>query len=203
VPGALIETAFCFSDARAQLNRRQFFAALFEIDTDKSNGPVSFRMLRLDCPDLLLGVLSRSASENEILSYLAAGVTGFILEPSDDAEVVHAILEIMKGAIYIPTNIGKYSACETQMERSGSRSSCSRLTPRQSAVLRLLLKGHSNKEIARQLDLSPYTVKIHVSALLRFFAVQKRSGLLAAAAMRSRMPAIGARTAVVRRTSSL
>jgi DNA-binding NarL/FixJ family response regulator len=49
-------------------------------------------------------------------------------------------------------------------------------------VLGLLLKGYSNKEIARQLNLSPHTVKIHVSALLRCFAVQKRSSLAVAAA---------------------
>jgi DNA-binding CsgD family transcriptional regulator len=49
-------------------------------------------------------------------------------------------------------------------------------------VLRLLLKGYSNKEIARQLNLSPHTVKIHVGALLRRFAVQRRSNLAVAAA---------------------
>ena len=49
-------------------------------------------------------------------------------------------------------------------------------------MLRLLLRGYSNKEIARQLNLSPNTVKIHVGALLRSFAVQRRSNLAVAAA---------------------
>jgi DNA-binding NarL/FixJ family response regulator len=55
------------------------------------------------------------------------------------------------------------------------------LTPRQQAVLTLLQQGYSNKAIARALDLSPYTVKVHVSALLRWFAVRNRSDLMAAA----------------------
>ena len=54
------------------------------------------------------------------------------------------------------------------------------LTPRQQTVLTLLQQGYSNKEIARAMDLSPYTVKVHVSALLRWFAVRNRSDLMAA-----------------------
>jgi DNA-binding NarL/FixJ family response regulator len=51
------------------------------------------------------------------------------------------------------------------------------LTGRQSDVLRLLLNGFSNKEIARELNVSPHTVKIHVGALLRHFAVERRTDL--------------------------
>jgi DNA-binding NarL/FixJ family response regulator len=186
VPYALIAEASCFADARERLNRGEFFAAIFDIDADELNGPISFRTLRVDCPNLILGVLSRTASAGDILSYLAAGVTGYVLEKSGQTEVERAFREIFNGAIYIPPNVIETTACEPEFALPALRRNCCRLTPRQTGVLRLLLKGYSNKEIARQLNLSPHTVKIHVSALLRCFAVKTRSNLtVAAAALRA------------------
>ena len=186
VASASISEAFCLADARAQLNRDEFVAAIFDIDADELNGPVSCRTLRVDCPHLILGVLSRTATAGDILSYLAAGVTGYILERSGQTEVERAVREILNGAIYIPPNVIEPAACEPEFAIPALRRNWCRLTPRQDGVLRLLLKGHSNKEIARQLNLSPHTVKIHVGALLRCFAVQKRSNLaVAAAALRA------------------
>ena len=52
-------------------------------------------------------------------------------------------------------------------------------TPRQHQVLELLLQGHSNKLIARQLDITESTVKEYVSALLKKFDVKRRAELMA------------------------
>jgi DNA-binding NarL/FixJ family response regulator len=182
VPGTSIAEALCFADARARLNLGKFFVAIFDVNTGEVNGPTSFRMLRLDCPHLILALVSRTASAGDIVSYLAAGVTGYILEGSGQAEVERAVREILNGAIYIPPNVIEPAAYEPEFALHALRRNCCRLTPRQNGVLGLLLKGYSNKEIARQLNLSPHTVKIHVSALLRYFAVQKRSSLAVAAA---------------------
>ncbi len=182
IPGASIAEAFCFADARALLNRGEFFAAIFDVDADELNGPIGFRTLRVDCPHLILGVLSRAASAGDILSYLAAGVAGYILEASGQTEVERAVREILNGAIYIPPGVIEPKAYDSESALPALRRDRCHLTPRQNRVLGLVLKGYSNKEIARQLKLSPHTVKIHVSALLRCFAVQKRSSLAVAAA---------------------
>jgi DNA-binding NarL/FixJ family response regulator len=181
VPSASIVEAVGFGDARARLNRDGFFAAIFHLDADGLDGPVSFRTLRGDCPDLILGVMSRSANAGDILGYVAAGVSGVILETSGYAEVQRAVRDILHGVIYIPPDVVSATACEPHVVRPSLRRDPRHLTPRQNGVLGLLLKGYSNKQIARELDLSPHTVKIHVSALLRSFAVDKRSGLTLAA----------------------
>jgi DNA-binding NarL/FixJ family response regulator len=110
---SIVETS-CFADARARLNRCEFFAAIFDIDADELNGPISFRTVRVDCPHLILGVLSRTASPSDILSYLAAGVTGYVLEKSGQTEVERAFRQILNGAIYIPPNVIEPTACEPE-----------------------------------------------------------------------------------------
>jgi DNA-binding NarL/FixJ family response regulator len=201
VPSASIVEAVGFADARARLNRDEFFAAIFHLDADELNGPVSFRTLHVDCPDLIMGVMSRSANAGDILGYVAAGVTGFILDRSGQMEVQRAVRVILNGAIYIPPDVIASTARESDVAPPALRRDPHRLTPRQNGVLDLLLKGYSNKEIARELDLSPHTVKIHVSALLRCFEVQKRSSLaLAASSLRGE--AIGHRAPLALQVSA-
>lgn len=48
------------------------------------------------------------------------------------------------------------------------------LTPRQASILKLIAEGRSNKEIARALAISPFTVRNHVSLLLRVLDVATR-----------------------------
>jgi DNA-binding NarL/FixJ family response regulator len=94
----------------------------------------------LDCPHLILALLSRTASAGYILSYLAAGATGYILEESGHAEVERAVREILNGAIYIPPNVIEPTAYESEFALAALRRNRCRLTPRQNAVLGLLLR---------------------------------------------------------------
>jgi DNA-binding NarL/FixJ family response regulator len=56
------------------------------------------------------------------------------------------------------------------------------LTNRHKDVLRLIVEGKSNKEIARDLTISPFTVRLHVSAVMRALGVETRSAAAGVAA---------------------
>jgi DNA-binding NarL/FixJ family response regulator len=179
VPRAAFEEASCFEDAKERLEREDFYAAIFNVDVGDRNKPGNFETLRAEHPRLILGVISWIDSASVILSYLAAGVTGYILGYSSQSEIECAIRAILRGAIYVPPSLVESEAGQPDLEPAATPL-CRHLkgvTRRQSAVLDLLLTGCSNKQIARDLGLSPHTVKIHVGALLRHFAVRRRADL--------------------------
>jgi len=186
LPGVSIVETSCFSDARAQLVSGDFFAAIFDIDRRDTNGPINFRTLRADHPQLIIGVLSRTDDAGVILRYLSEGVSGYILECSSQSEIECAIGAIIARAIYIPPSVmADADQPDQDLAVTSWRPKSRALTERQRSVLKLLQNRYSNKEIARELHLSHHTVKIHVSALLRYFSVESRIDLMVSASKAS------------------
>ncbi|MFK0310376.1 LuxR C-terminal-related transcriptional regulator [Pseudomonas sp. NPDC090233] len=100
---------------------------------------------------------------------LASGVDGFIGKSIAPEEIGSAILAIREGEVLV-----KYSPSGL-LPNLGSESELELLTHRQQEVLRLIAQGKTNKEIARALDISPFTVRIHVSSLLKALNVTTRT----------------------------
>ncbi|WP_043201295.1 LuxR C-terminal-related transcriptional regulator [Pseudomonas putida] len=100
---------------------------------------------------------------------MATGVDGFIGKSIAADEIGAAILAIRNGEVlvrYAPSGLLPNLAGDCAVEQ---------LTHRQQEVLRLIAQGKTNKEIAKALDISPFTVRIHVSSLLKVLGVSSRT----------------------------
>jgi len=115
----------------------------------------------------------------EIEFVLSSGINGFISKSVSPEETIAAINDVMAGEVVARTS----DEVLAHRERAGP-THLESLTPRQLEILRFLRAGLSNKEIARELDLSPFTVRSHVSALLKVLGVTSRSAASALAAGR-------------------
>ena len=127
------------------------------------------------CPIIAVSMLNDPI---EIDRIMGLGVNGFISKSVSSREMQEAIRNVMQGQIEV-----RYSdAMPVGNLSSQQRNSLDELTPRQIEILRLLRHGLSNKEIARKLDLSPFTVRSHVSALMKNLGVSNRAAASAVAA---------------------
>lgn len=116
---------------------------------------------------------------DEIENIISYGINGFISKSVSPAEIISAIKDVMNGEIAIRTSDEMLGHTTAPI-----LSHFEDLTSRQIEILRLLRGGLSNKEIARELDLSPFTVRTHVSALLKALGVSTRAAASALAAGR-------------------
>ncbi len=111
-----------------------------------------------------------------MLDALAAGAFGYIPKSLEPSAMIGAFQQILNGGIYAPTLLLTEPAAAPPPPMSTiDPQIISTLTPRQCDVLRLLGKGQANKEIARALDISEGTVKIHLAAIFRLLDVRNRT----------------------------
>ncbi len=159
-------------------------------------------------PETAVVILSASDDRRLVLETVRRGAKGFIPKTSSSKLMLSALRLVLSGGVYLPPAVldegldPEDVAADPMSHLDGGRmgghahASSSRpdaapppaadpsaipLTPRQREVLALLGQGKSNKEIARILDLSEGTVKLHVTAILKALNVNNRTGAVVAA----------------------
>lgn len=124
------------------------------------------------CP---VAVVSGIDDRRLIREMLRLGLDGFIPKTVKSEILLGAIRLMLAGGKYIPPDL--LGDSESSLTDVGGP----HITRRQLDVLQLIVRGASNREIASELELSEYTVRIHVAALLKLFAARNRTHLVAIA----------------------
>jgi two-component system, NarL family, nitrate/nitrite response regulator NarL len=143
-------------------------------------------------PNTPILVVTGTQDDALLLGLLKLGVAGFAPKSASGAIVEAAIRLILAGGRYLPPRLADIAAARVDSAREGdpsivkdasltsgpdpfNQAVLDRLTVRQIDVLKLVARGHSNKEIARTLGLAPSTVKTHLENLLAALGVANRT----------------------------
>ena len=156
----------------------EFELVLLDLGLPGCTGLQALERLRERFSNLPVVVVSAASDASSITSALDRGAMGFIPKTSPRDVLLNAIRLVVSGGIYVPVEALKH---QEQPAPSVQKPADLSLSPRQKEVLSLLLKGLPNKLIARKLDISENTTKIHVSAVLHALGAKTRTQALIAA----------------------
>ena len=143
---------------------------LMDLLLPKLDGLAATEIIHQRMPETKVLVLTNGLGEGtSVMKALRAGASGYLLKDTLASELFKAIKVVAQGQTYLPSQISRSLVEEIRTPVSEP------LTERERDVLRLLVQGNSNKEIAHTLHIAEETVKTHIKRIYGKLGVQSRT----------------------------
>jgi len=166
-------------EAIKEFRKHQPDVTLMDLRLPRMGGVEAIQRIRTEAPQARIIVLTTYDGDEDIYRALKAGARAYLLKGMTSEDLVTTIRAVHAGKSHIPAAIAEKLA-----ERMGTED----LTPREFDVLKEIVNGKSNKEIASELNVSEATVKTHINSLLGKLGVTDRTQAATAAIQRGIVP---------------
>jgi two-component system nitrate/nitrite response regulator NarL len=149
---------------------------LLDLNMPGMSGVETLQLMKQDCPDAAVLMLTVSEDADDLGAALRAGASGYLIKNIDADYLIRAIRRAAAGETVVAEAMtGKLVAqLQAGTRRDEPASELDKLTPREKDIIACLARGESNKVIARTLDLAESTVKIHVQNVLKKLKLSSR-----------------------------
>ncbi len=153
-------------EARALYRTHRPDVTLMDLRLPDISGTETLQAIRSEYPDARIVMISTYVCDEEIYGALQAGAMAYLVKSVQRDELMRAVRKAAQGQRHIPAEVAA---------RLAERVSRSQLSSRETEVLRLLVAGRRNREIAQALDITEGTVKLHVSSILAKLGADDRT----------------------------
>jgi DNA-binding NarL/FixJ family response regulator len=155
---------------------------LLDVHMPGGGGKAVIEAIRPNHPEVSFLALSVSDTPEDVIAVIRAGARGYVTKTISGPELIDAVVRVAEGdAVFSPRLAGFVLDAFASMpgvEVPGPLDpELDTLSPREREVLRLIARGYTYKEIARELTISIKTVESHVSAVLRKLQLSTRHEL--------------------------
>jgi DNA-binding NarL/FixJ family response regulator len=133
------------------------------------------------CPETRFLALSVSDAAEDVIALIRAGARGYVTKNISGPDLIDAVRTVAGGdAVFSPRLAGFVLDAYTEGAPRGGGTGdeeLDQLTPRERQVLRMIARGYTYKEVARELQIATKTVESHVAAVLRKLQLSNRHQL--------------------------
>ena len=143
---------------------------LMDMIMPELDGAAAIMRIKAQNPAARILVLTSFGEREKVAAALQAGAAGYLLKDSSPDDLFAAIRSVHRGNLVIPQELAR-----DLMQPQAPAPKSSQFTARELDVLRLLVQGKSNPEIAQALYISATTVRSHVTAILTKLNVANRT----------------------------
>lgn len=147
---------------------------LLDLNMKGMNGIETLKTMRDSDIDARIIILTVSNAAEDLVTAIRAGADGYILKDEDPEDMLEMICQAMAGQTAISPELTSLLAAVLRQETMLENRSQAHLTDRETAILKCLAAGKSNKVIARELDIMESTVKVHIRNLLKKLKFRSR-----------------------------
>jgi NarL family two-component system response regulator LiaR len=147
---------------------------LMDLVMPRMDGVEAIRRIAAERPTTRVIALTSFLDDDKVLPAVRAGAAGYLLKDVGPQDLVRAIRTVYGGEALLHPAVAA-RLMEEVASAAPRRVEADDLTARERDVLGLIVRGLSNKRIARELEISEATVKIHVSSVLRKLDVTDRT----------------------------
>lgn len=174
----LIGEATCGDEALKLAQKLHPDVMVLDLSLPDLDGIQVTRMIKSEQPDLRVLILTVHEDEALLREAIRAGASGYILKHAAEAELISAIHSVKIGDIYVHPKMLRALFVEPALPKSIIASPVEILTPREMDVLRLIVQGYTNRQIAKELSLSVRTVEGHRGNLTEKLGLHSRVELV-------------------------
>ena len=158
------------AEALEQAARHDIDLVLMDINMRGGNGIEATAQFKAQFPDIAVLILSMHDKLEYVSQAIQAGARGYVLKDAPGKDIVVAIDTVMSGGIYYSAALARQLAKPQNVD--------AQLTSREHEVLLHIANGQSNKQIARDLDLSVRTVETHRLNIKRKLGIEGQAELI-------------------------
>jgi DNA-binding NarL/FixJ family response regulator len=152
---------------------------VLDVSMPGMSGAGAAARMRQECPQVKVLALTVHEDRGYLRQLLEAGAVGYVLKRAAAEELIRAIRTVAAGGVYLdPALAGKVVGGFVRKPSGKVATVEGELSDRESTVVRLIAAGHSNKEIAGQLEISVKTVETYKTRSLEKLGLHSRADLV-------------------------
>jgi two-component system nitrate/nitrite response regulator NarL len=162
------------ADAITLANEHDPDLILMDLNMQGMDGLETLRRMREDGISSRIVMLTVSNADEDVLNAISSGADGYLLKDMEPEEMLAQIERALTGKMVLSESVTQVLATAIRNPLVKQDIEKDSLTQREWEILKLIAKGMSNKLIARELNISDGTVKVHVKHLLKKLHLRSR-----------------------------